>query len=270
VAPIAGPADSQTVDALLSDLSFLRADGFVDEPTAEMAAGFQPAWFEAELALSADDEGGEAKTILLSFGGSVDGGQRLVRGSEVALYRVAGSRTAELPRRLSDYRFRQLARFVANDAERIEFGFASGGESFAVTATKDAGTWASSPDPIESETLVDLVSELADLRAETILADAMGAAELRELGLDPPNATISVFGATAESEPLAEIRIGTITSDGIPARIPGQETVFQLDLALAEHLPVSLEAYRNRFVQAVADEPADAAAVPLEDAAPPE
>jgi hypothetical protein len=36
--------------------------------------------------------------------------------------------------------------------------------------------------------------------------------------------------------------------DGVLARTGGNETVFQFDYALAERIPVSLEAFRNRFV----------------------
>jgi hypothetical protein len=78
----------------------------------------------------------------------------------------------------------------------------------------------------------------------------MGPAELESIGLEPPAATLSVFGTADDDseELLAEIQLGNPRADGIPARTPGRETIFLLDAGLAEHIPLSLEAVRNHFI----------------------
>ncbi|MBW2235988.1 MAG: hypothetical protein JRG85_11405 [Deltaproteobacteria bacterium] len=61
----------------------------------------------------------------------------------------------------------------------------------------------------------------------------------------------------AEAQELGAFELGAFDSSrGILARSPGGETVYRLDYALAEHLPLSLDAFRNRFLSA---EPADEA-----------
>jgi hypothetical protein len=52
-----------------------------------------------------------------------------------------------------------------------------------------------------------------------------------------------------EAKQVAEVQLGTPDAEyGIPARVPGRDTVYALDGALAEHVPVSLEAFHERFV----------------------
>ena len=109
-----------------------------------------------------------------------------------------------------------------------------------------------------SDKLARLVSELSRLRAEDIAAEEVGEQELRGLGLSPPNVILSVFGEAPRDsaevdEPgsapkLAEVHLGgSYGPDGIIARAAGDPVVYRLDYELAEHIPDSLEAFRNRF-----------------------
>ena len=49
--------------------------------------------------------------------------------------------------------------------------------------------------------------------------------------------------------------------EGIAARAVGDTTVYRLDLTFAEHVPVSLDALRNRFLVSAEPEAGDAAAL---------
>ena len=104
------------------------------------------------------------------------------------------------------------------------------------------------------------IAELSRLRAQGIAADEMGEAELRAVGLAPPNVIVTVFGAAPEGgegeageekpprKVLAEVQIGNVEgSEWIVARAAGDPTVYRLAYSLAEQIPVSLEAFRNRF-----------------------
>jgi hypothetical protein len=97
-----------------------------------------------------------------------------------------------------------------------------------------------------------MVAELSTLHGEDIVADAMPEAEQAELGLVPGNVVLRVRGEPAEDGPgevLAEVVLGEIDPDqGIAARARGSDRIYRIDYELAEHLPISLEALRNRFL----------------------
>ena len=82
----------------------------------------------------------------------------------------------------------------------------------------------------------------------------------RGLGLAPPRVRIRVWGDPAsegEEGPisLAEVHLGQVDPDqGIVARTPARSVVYRIAHDLAEHLPVSAEAFRNRFVSEEVEE----------------
>jgi len=262
--PVQEAADNEAVDGLLSGLVFLRAEGFVDDPAPELEAGFEVPEFaiEIELSIVAADAGQAPAPLRVAVGGLNDSGtHRLVKGAAQSLFTIASARLDEFPRSVVEYRDRQLGLFSPALATRVELGFHSDlGVTTAVTARRGAEGWTSSPDPISEEKLASLVAELSRLRADGIIAEAMGTDELQAIGLDPPKAIISVFGdSAAEGEGgaplLVELQLGSIRAEGIPARTPQRETVFELNGVLAEQIPVSLEAFRNYFVSQPEPEP---------------
>jgi hypothetical protein len=269
-----GRADAQTVDDLLADLSSLRADGFVDEVPADAGVGFAPPAFEVALTAPGEGEGAEPRVFRVAVGGVHGGDQRLVRGAQRSLYTIAAARLDDLPRELVAYRWKQLARFQIGDAQALDFFFQpASGDPFAIHAERSDAGWTSSPEAFQSGRLDSIVAELSRLRAQDIVADEMGEAELRALGLAPPNAIVTVFGksdagegaadAAAEKPAapiLAEVQIGHVEgSEWIAARAAGDPTVYRLPYAVAEQLPVSLDAFRNRFraVEGEATAPAE-------------
>jgi hypothetical protein len=259
--PVDGPADGDSVEDLLSDLSFLRAKGFEDEPADDAATGLDAPAFAVELELEAA-EGAEPRRLTFAVSGLTDGDDRLVRAGEPSLYRIADERLEDFPRDVVAYRFKRLADYASEAAARVELGFSGlEGESLAVTARRGEGGWESSTEPVPAEKLARLVDELSRLEASNILAERVGVDELAELGLDPPRATLLVYAGpeaeSADAAPLAELRIGAQRDGGgFVVQTAEDPMLFELDAAQAEHVPVSLEAFRNRFV---AEEQADAA-----------
>ena len=77
--------------------------------------------------------------------------------------------------------------------------------------------------------------------------------ELAAVGLAPPRVAITVWGAEEEGGDevvLAEIDFGVVEDDGrIVARPRQGGPVYRLDAAVAEKVPVSAEAFRNRFLE---------------------
>jgi hypothetical protein len=250
------------VEDLLSDLSFLRANGFEDEPPPDAETGLERPAFAVELVLAPAEEGGEPRRLALAVGSEVVEAGRLVRAAQPSLYRILADRLDGFPRELIDYRFKQLAEFEVREAERVELGFSSKeGETLVITATRHEGAWSSTPEPMAPEKITRLVEELSRLEANDILAERVGPEELRELELDPANVTLLVYGQQEGEQEvrLAEVRLGVVRgSRGIAAQTGENPTLFQIEADLAEHIPVSFEAFRNRFLAEQEQAPGEA------------
>ncbi|MDJ0788261.1 MAG: DUF4340 domain-containing protein [Myxococcota bacterium] len=245
LSPVEARASDDTVEGLLTSLQFLRASGFVDEPPSDADAGLADPSFEAELSVAGSDE-----LLRLSFGKLEGAATRLARGAVAGvLYEVDESRLGELPKRVSDYRFKTVAQFVAEDATGFELAFGSGE---AVSGSRGESGWDTSPLAMAAGKAGRLVEELSGLEAVDILADQLGDDELEGLGLAPPIVTVRVQGEAGEAAPapvLATVHLGAADpSRGIPAMRGDEPVVYWLDFDAAEHLPVSYEAFANRFV----------------------
>ena len=245
--PLAGPADELTVDELLNDLSFLRADGFVDAPTPEQQATLATPELEVELTLEPETGEGAPQAGAGDRRAREQGRDRLARADGPGLFRIPSERLTDFPREVGSYRFRELAHFDPEQAERLEIVFQPPGQAaVTITALRGDAGWSSTPEAIEAERLATLIDELSRLRANRILADAMGDAELRELGLAPPAARFTVSGKPAS---LAQVDLGIVRgSDGVIARASGGDAVYLLAPSVADVLPVSLDAMRSRFL----------------------
>jgi hypothetical protein len=251
VAPVRAPADEDTVEDLLSSLSFLRAVAFVDEPGSEEEMGFAPPQFAVELELSGEAEASDPKTARFAVGGvDESGSERFARGAADSHYTISQQSFDGFPRRLVEYRDRRLAEFAADDARRVELGFHSTtGETVAVSIThEDGAAWVSGADLVQSEQLGALVDVLSGLRADDIIAEELGPAELQAMGFDPAKVVLQVYGDGDPAERLAEIHFGVAFGDGVVARTPDRETIFLIDAAFAAAIPADLEDYRERFV----------------------
>ena len=256
IAPLDTDADSETVETLLSDLVFLRASGFVDAPPPDKEVGLDAPQYRVVLT-DAPQDGKEPMRHELRIGSLLDEKVRAVRGAEASLYQIPNERFDKLPKTVAAFRWKSLANFVATDAQRFEISYAdpaAQGASRVVTITgesSDAG-WTTKPEAMDPERASRLVAELARLSAVDIAAEKMGAAELAAVGLDPPRATVRILGKTpeggGEAPELAKMIFGVEKGETIFAQVPGRETVYRVSSKLAEQVPISLEAFRNRFV----------------------
>ena len=261
VEPIAARADGDAVDQMLSDLSLLRAEGFVDDPPPDAAAGLAPPAFEIALEAPAQGEEASPRVFHLAIGATRDDKLRLARGAQKSLYTIQAARYDALPRDVMAYRWKQLAHFDLADAHAADFFYqAPTGDPVVIHAERGDKGWTSTPESFTAGKLDAAIAVLSHLKAAQIVADSMEEPKLRKLGLAPPNAVVTVFGqrpegvkaAEGESAPplpvLAEVQFGNVEgSEWIVARAAGDPTVYRLAYSLAEQLPVSLDAFRNRF-----------------------
>jgi hypothetical protein len=251
--PVEAVADADTIDGLLSDLGFLRADDFIDGVPPDAEVGLDAPAFEVVLVAGASD-GGEASTrTRLVIGATTDGTHRAVRGSaEDALYQIGENRLEDFPRTVAAYRFKNLADFDPSDAAGFELVFPAIGEEAPHVVSGELGEegWTTTPETMAAGKASQIIGELSKLTAVGIVADAMGDDELRGIGLSPPAVTLRAFAGEEGEEAalLAEVQLGNADPErGIAARRSGDDVVYRLDYELAEHLPISREAFSNRF-----------------------
>lgn len=247
--PLEAPADQDEVADLLADLGFLRADGFIDEVPPDAEVGLDAPAFAATLVMGAGEAGEAPARARIEIGAkAVDEAGRAVRGAaENALYRIAEDRLEDFPRTVTAYRFKKLADFAASDAVRFELVFAAEEGPHRVSGQLQEEGWVVTPQPMAAGKASRMIRELSKLTAADIAADAMGEDELRGMRLSPPAATLRAFGE--DDALLAEVHLGGADPGrGIAAQRAGDEVVYLLDYDLAGQVPISLEAFTNRFL----------------------
>jgi len=275
VAPIEGEADESAIETLLSDLVFLRAAGFVDEPPPLAEVGLDAPEYRVVLTGEAD-AGEDPPRWELAVGGVIAVNARAGKAAEDVLYHIPEDRFQKLPKRVDAFRFKQLAHYVASDAERFELVFRDPAaeeqgrtEAVTITGLRTEAGWDTTPERMAAGLASRLIAELARLDAVDIAADEVGSEELAGLGLSPAHAAIRIFGKSPEeggdAPVLADLQLGVQQGDRVLAKRADRPTVFRMDAALAEHIPVSLEAFRNRFVSAEAPEGGGANDAPGQD-----
>jgi len=251
VQPIAGPADDETVARLLSTLAFLRADGFVDEPSSDEVADLERPMFSVRLTGGGGGDSVVPFEAALAIGSRSEDGTHLARGAQPGLYRLEEDRINDLPVSVLAFRDKQVARFSASEAQRVEILFASEGRSVSIVAERGEDGWSSEPEAFGAGQIDAMVGALADLRAIDVAAESMGEDELEGVGLAPANAAFKVLGAAPdEGEPpvLAFVRLGASRgSEGVLARRADDGTIYVIGLDESEHLPISYEAFGNHF-----------------------
>ncbi len=280
-AGISGPADSRAVDDLLSDVAFLRAEGFVDEDQGAREGDVAEPYFT--LRLGFEETQGEVLEVGLRVMSDRDGEDFLVRGGTPgALYQVPRARIAEFPRDVFSYRFKELSNFKVSRVQSFELVFsaraaASSMEPVTVRVDRIETGWKAAGERWVAGAAGGLIAEFARLEAVSVVAESAEPGVLEALGLSPPRVILRAYAAPTKNgedgeededhedageesrELLAEVSLGILDPEsGIVARARGQSAVFRLDAALAEQIPIGLDAYRARFLAPLPAEPAAA------------
>ncbi|MCB9724472.1 MAG: DUF4340 domain-containing protein [Spirochaetaceae bacterium] len=254
-APFDAPADEETVEALLADLAFLRASGFVDASDPAARAAIRDPLIVVTIGLA-----GREVPLRLAIGGLYADG-RLVEGPGGRLRTVAAERIDDVPRTLAAYRERTVSRFDLAEAFRVTLELRADPEAAGGPAPGDAspmrvvaelgGTgWArvDGGPALDPDRFSDFVRDLAGLRAADVFADGLGGAELESLGLSPPRVAIRVEAERAE-RPLAEVALGRdLPGRGLVAMRGDEGPVFVLAAQATLDLPGSSQAFAEAFL----------------------
>ena len=138
VAPLDTDADSETVETLLSDLVFLRASGFVDAPPPDKEVGLDTPQYRVVLVDAPQDGKEPMRHELRDRRRARRQGARRARRRERRSTRFRTSASTRCRRAVVAFRWKTLANFVATDAQRFEISFADAsakGASQVVTIT---------------------------------------------------------------------------------------------------------------------------------------
>lgn len=245
-APIRDRADSNALRELLTDLSYLEARSFVDTRGEFEEAALGDAFITLHWTLDGDHMERRAR-----IGGAYGEG-RLIEAPSGQLYTIDTDRALDFERTVNAYRFKTLSEFEMAEARQLELEFADEGNGgLRVEARLEEAGWSGSEPKIDPVRASDVVRALATLRAEDIVADEMGPAELASLGLSPARARIRIGAGEAsmsDTGPLAEILLGRLDEErGLFAQRAGAPRVYVLAPDLAADLPISRAAFEGEF-----------------------
>jgi len=248
--PIADLADADSVDPLLSDLTSLKVETFLDAPLApEVEPGLAGGPGRIELSLK-----GKSDPFVVEIGSTVPGGDlRYVR---------AGGQTFEARTKLADAIGRAAGdwrskRWSAFESWKIEHLKASDGVG-AIDLARSAGDWLRDGKKIPYTEVGDLIYAVTSARADRLLAGAEAAA----VPLEHPRLTLVFADANGGEETLT---VGDERPDGVPARASGRQVVLLLPKKSVDDVLAKLAAVRAAKPIESAEElapAADAAAQP--------
>ena len=260
---ISGKADSKAVEDLLSDVAFLRAVGFIDTADPDRGDTDEP-YYTLRIGLRADESSpavGQPLEVGFRVLGEPDGDEYLVHTEHPGVfYRVPRSRIDGFPRDVFAFRFKELSNFETVDVQSFELTFnvhdpTRSVEPVNVRVDRIASGWQAVGEEWVAGKAAGLIAEFARLEAVSVAAENPDDVTLAALGLLPPLAVLRAFDASGEL--LAEVRLGALDPvAGIAAGALGRAAIYRLDPALAEQIPISLEAYRARFLSPPVEEPA--------------
>lgn len=255
-APLA--ADQAAVERLLSDLSLLRADSFVDDPDPALRDALDSPGYEVVL----QDAGAKPVARLAlaresAAPDAADEGFRIALAHDGSIVRVREALVAHLPKRLFALRPKQVARFDLANVHDVELRFGAA-EPLLLERSAASPGWTLAGESVRAEPVDELLEALAHLDAVGIAAESMGETELAGVGLAPPRLHVLVHGRAgpandAEAAPLADLRIGH--SDPIRgALVQTQERseILRLSTAVDSALPRD----RASFLETLRDAPA--------------
>ncbi len=246
--PVLEPADETVLSNLLSDLAFLRAEGFVDEPDSATLALLGAPLFQL---LIGEDAAGAPPTGLTLGGPSK--GMLLARGSDGVIHRVALERVDDFPRELFAYRSKHIGAFDVTRARRFQLIYRdlstqpdAREAQTAVVGELVAGEWQVPTHPMSPDRAAAMIEGLARLDANGIIADGLGEDALAELRLAPPRVSIRV--EDEQGEALMAFGLGRRHGDrGFMVMRDDSPVIYRVGPEVADLVPLSVSALETAF-----------------------
>ncbi|HYO14144.1 MAG TPA: DUF4340 domain-containing protein [Thermoanaerobaculia bacterium] len=247
-APLKDRADRNLVDALLSDLTGLTAERFVDNPGPLPELGLAPAQQVVEVALE-----GQAAPLRIELGAPATSGEAAPEGEMggALAYARAGGTVFETRTRLAESANRPPAEWRALGLSGLEVHdveAATVKEGNATIELTRAGTdWKRGDTTISYLPVSDLLFAVTDARAERLLPPA----EAKTLNLANHALVITLKTKEAGEETLS---LYPAMSQGVPARASGREAVLLLPAEALQQIRQKLKDVREAKAVAAAAE----------------
>ncbi|HEY0513243.1 MAG TPA: DUF4340 domain-containing protein [Thermoanaerobaculia bacterium] len=241
--PFADRADRDLVDGLLSDLTGLTADRFLDGSTAKPAElGLEPPRETVEVAFSG---GGGAAPLRIELGGPVTGGAAPEgQPSGELSYARLGDSLSEVRTRLpesarrapADWRALQLSAFEVHQVESATVRM----DHDVLELTRAGTDWKRGSTTISYLSVSDLLFAVTGARATRLLTPAE--AQGQRAGLGQPALTFELRTRDAGTEALS---LYPPVQGGVPARAAGRGTVLILPADALQQIQAKLKTVRE-------------------------
>lgn len=244
-APIADRADRTEVRNLLSDLTGLRAQSFVDDPkTLATGLGLEPPRAVVTLA------GGSGEPVRLEVGESLDADLGRYYGrvqGQTFIFQIRDL-LDKLERPANAWRSRSWSGLEVFRIRKVRVEDAAG----ELTVERVDNDWLRDGEKIPYAPVSDLLYAFADVDAERLLTPEQAAAQGLVLG--DPELTLEV---EAEGFPAETLTVYAATDEGVPARASDRDVVFLLPPEQRTQLDTAVEGVRAAAVEPEPDDSAE-------------
>ena len=244
-APIHDRADADGVNALMRELTGLRATAFLDSPPPLASIGLDP----PRARLTVELRSGEPFVLL--WGARKEGSQESYAKIGDLVVTTAAALDEQLERALPDWRSKDWSSMPVFEVDRVTVADAQG----TLELTRAEGSWKRGEDAIEYGPVSDFLYAIDDAKAERIAEPAEAAA------IGQPEITVTLGGArrrrrrrrpppTGES-PAAPAKTERLelyapTAENlVPVRTDGREAVLLLKRETRDQIAAKLQAVRD-------------------------
>ncbi len=215
-APIVDVADTESVRSMLDSIATVDALAFFDGAAADRKGfGLE----DGATRFNAEQQGGSA--IAFSIGKEATdppAGWYFERSSDHQVIKAPDWVTKKLAPSATELRDKRLLSCKADDVRKLTWTI--GGDTFTISRDAPGKPWSITPEvtgEVLNQRIVDnALQGLVLARADEVVADAAGDAELQHYGLDAPTAHLDVLSATGSCAALSAARAPEASPEQMP------------------------------------------------------
>lgn len=244
--PLQARADSDRINRVLQQLRSGRVEDFVtDDPRADLSAyELQPANLDLWLGSGAILSEG------LHLGKTLTNNPALVYARREGWNGVITTLNEPLsPWRgtVNDFRNPRLIESIAQVNE-IEVRVAKNGNHYILRRSANVWSVAGETFPVDAQTVQNLISQLAGLRATEYVRDAVTAQDLQDYGLAKPDVQITLRPAAGDTnQTVAQLSFSSRTNGVFVCRAD-EDSIYQVDPGFLEQLKEESWEFRERRI----------------------
>src|SRR5713101_7030649 len=238
--PVAAKADESEVSGITTALTSIEVVRVVDESPANLNDyGLSNPRIEIDFKASGDKD---YRKLLVGEKTPTGGDLFAKRNDEKKIFLIPAFQETTLNRRTFDLREKVLLKF---DREKVDsFDVSAGGKTLAVA--KEGGEWKITK-PVQTRadfgTVEGLVGRLQTVQMKSIVTDEAKPADLRQYGLDKPDATVNLNVGSARATLLLG---GKAPDNTVYARDASKPAVVTVEGALLDELKKGADDYRRK------------------------